>query len=69
MIINCPNCGAPVRHLTGGDICEYCGTSFSLSTVRDERNEQFYNNVMKALSDYGEWRRDNIDTGVRFEWI
>lgn len=69
MIINCPNCGAPLIHLTSGDICEYCGSSFLLSTVRDERNEQFYNDVMKALSDYGEWRRDNIDTGVRFEWI
>ena len=31
-VINCPNCGAPVRHLTGGDICEYCGTSFPLYT-------------------------------------
>ena len=30
-VINCPNCGAPVRHLTGGDICEYCGSSFPLS--------------------------------------
>ena len=28
MIINCPNCGAPLTHLTSGDICEYCGTSF-----------------------------------------
>lgn len=69
MVINCPNCGAPVRHLTDGDICEYCGSSFPLVIGRAERNERFYNDVMKALSDYGEWRRNNIDTGVRFEWI
>lgn len=31
-VINCPNCRAPVRHLTGGDICEYCGTTFCVSS-------------------------------------
>lgn len=68
-VINCPNCGAPLTHLTSGDICEYCGSSFPLSTVRDEQNERFYNDAMKGLSDYSEWRRVNIDTGVLFGWF
>lgn len=29
MVYNCPNCGAPMRNLTGGRICEYCGTEHS----------------------------------------
>ena len=26
MTANCPNCEAPIRYLTNGWICEYCGT-------------------------------------------
>lgn len=42
MIINCPNCGAPLTHLTSGDICEYCGTSFPFSECLTMPHQNFY---------------------------
>ena len=62
MIINCPNCGAPLTHLTSGDICEYCGTSFGISLQLNvyadlELKGILYEQGMEALASYGEWRR------------
>ena len=42
MIINCPNCGAPLTHLTSGDVCEYCGTSFPFPECLTVAHQNFY---------------------------
>ena len=41
MMANCPNCGAPITHLTDRDICEYCGTTFSFQNCRDLPSTRF----------------------------
>ena len=52
MIINCPNCGAPVRHLTGGDICEYCGSTFPIPNCRTVPSFIFQNCEIPTRSSY-----------------
>ena len=52
--LNCPNCGAPLRHLTSGDICEYCGSSFPLSICQTVRSMSFQNyGASVSFQNYG----------------
>ena len=41
-VINCLNCGAPLTHLTSGDICEYCGSSFPFPECLTMQHQNFY---------------------------
>ena len=52
MIINCPNCGAPLTHLTSEDVCEYCGSSFPFPECMTLPHQNFYVHGASSYTPY-----------------